>query len=81
MLGTLNGIETLYGRMTGFDPLRTVVVSRSLIRVYVLIRFQKGPLYTAFDCYKAQDGWIIPSLNWNTKPDIILPKDLLDGVK
>jgi hypothetical protein len=79
MTGLLGQIETAYGKMVGFDTLRVVVVSPALQRVYVLIKFEKGPMYASFDCYKAPAGWIIPILNFNTKASEVLPANFLNG--
>jgi len=79
MSGLLGQIETAYGKMVGFDVLRVVPVSPSLQRIYILIRFEKGPVYASFDCYKAAAGWIIPIMNLNTKASEILPASLLSG--
>lgn len=81
MSGLLSQIETAYGKMIGFDPIRVVAISPSVQRVYVLLKFEKGPLYASFDCYKAQGNWIIPNLDCNTKANLILPPNLLDGSK
>jgi hypothetical protein len=77
--GLLGQIETAYGKMVGFDVLRVVIVSPALQRVYVLIKFERGPVYASFDCYKASAGWIIPILNLNTKASEVLPANLLSG--
>ena len=81
MTGMLSQIETAYGKMIGFDSLGVVAVSPSLQRVYVLIKFEKGPLYASFDCYKTEGGWIIPIMDCNTKANLVLPQSLLDGPK
>ena len=79
MSGLLGQIETAYGKMVGFDVLRVVIVSPALQRVYILVKFEKGPVYAAFDCYKTPAGWIIPILNLNTKASEVLPANLLNG--
>ena len=66
-------VELGYGKMTGYEPIRVVVIAPSLLRVYILLKFDKGPLYGSFDCYKTKTGWIIASMDCNTKPEIILP--------
>src|SRR5437773_1555036 len=45
MSGLLGQIDTAYGKMVGFDVLQVVLVSPVLQRIYVLIRFEKGPVY------------------------------------
>jgi hypothetical protein len=79
MSGLLGQIETAYGKMVGFDVLQVVTVSPALQRLYILIRFEKGPVYASFDCYKGSVGWIIPIMNLNTKASEVLPANLLSG--
>jgi hypothetical protein len=79
MSGLLGQIETAYGKMVGHDVLQVVTVSPVLQRIYILIRFEKGPVYASFDCYKAPAGWIIPVLNLHTKASEVLPANLLSG--
>lgn len=72
-------IEKAYGRMLGYEIIRVVPVSPSIQRVYVLIKYEWGPAYVAFDCYKPDTRWIIPMLSYNTKPTAVLPERLLIG--
>jgi hypothetical protein len=81
MTGLLGQIETAYGKMVGYDVLRVVIVSPALQRVYLLIKFEKGPVYASFDCYKASAGWIVPILNLHTKASEVLPANLLSGTE
>jgi hypothetical protein len=81
MIGILNQIEAAYGKMIGFEKIRLVPVSPSLIRAYVLMKYEKGPLYAAFDCYKTEAGWVIPQVDFNTKASAVLPESFLVGPK
>ena len=77
--GLLAQIEAAYGKMIGSETLRVVTLSPSMQRVYLLIKFEKGPLYASFDCYKSPTGWIVPICDFNTKANTILPAGLLAG--
>jgi hypothetical protein len=79
MSGLLGQIDTAYGKMVGFDVLQVVAISPALQRIYILIKFEKGPVYSSFDCYKAGANWIIPIMNLNTKASEVLPANLLSG--
>jgi hypothetical protein len=72
-------IEAAYGKVVGFEPIRSVTIAPSLHRIYILIKFERGPIYAVFDCYKTEHGWIIPSLDFNAKPTAILPAQILGG--
>ena len=72
-------IEKTYGRMIGFETIRVVPVSASMERVYILVKYERGPAYFSFDCYKADSDWIIPMMSYNTKPAAVLPERMLVG--
>jgi hypothetical protein len=77
--GLLGQIEKAYGKMIGFEPVRTVNFSASVRRVYLVLRFEKGPAYIAFDCYKQGEKWTIPSLDVNTKVTQVFPPAIISG--
>lgn len=60
--------------------LSQVETSPSLRRVYLIIRFEKGPLYASFDCYKpGVESWILPQCDFNTKANLVFPPSLIAG--
>ena len=75
LLGAFTQIESAYGKFTGYDILRIVALSRSTIRVYVEIRYEKGPLFAFFECYNSPKGWIIPTVRFHMEADKLLPDD------
>ncbi len=76
--GALEQIESSYGHMVGYDVLKVVALGPHAARSYVVILYEKGPLYTWFDCFKNGDQWIMTGFLFNTKPDLILPPTLLE---
>lgn len=74
--GNFTQIETMYGKMMGYEILKTVKVSSSTSRVYAEIRYEKGPLFMFVDCYKSMNGWIIPMMRYETNAEKILPEDI-----
>ena len=72
--GPFTQIESMYGKMIGYEVLRSIVISSSTTRIYAEIRYEKGPLFLFFDCYKSPDAWIIPMMKFHTELDQILPK-------
>jgi hypothetical protein len=77
--GLLSQIEKAYGKMVGYEPVRTANLSASVRRVYLVLRFEKGPAYIAFDCYKQGEKWTIPSLDVNTKVTQVFPPAIISG--
>ncbi len=70
-------IEREFGRMIGSEPIRVVPMAPSLRRVYVLLKFEKGPAYGVFDCYRAEKDWVVSSMDFSSKSAVILPSNLL----
>jgi hypothetical protein len=70
-------IEHAYGRMVGYETLEVIPMGTHASRSYVILLYEKGPVYMWFDCYKSKDDWIMTSFLMNTKPDIIIPPKLL----
>ena len=80
MLTGLAPVETVYGKMIGWDIVDVIEVSAHVRRVYVVVRLERGPLFGFFDCYqKATDDWIIPGLLFNAKAQDLLPSRYLGG--
>jgi hypothetical protein len=70
---TISRVELAYGKCIGWERVRTLDVSKSVCRIYIVIKFEKGPLFSSFDCYRANDKWIIVALDFNTQLQTILP--------
>ncbi len=60
--------------MVGYDILRVIPFGPHASRTYVVILYQKGPLYVWFDCYEATGQWIMTAFLFNTRADSILPR-------
>lgn len=67
----LSQVEEAYGKYEGWEIIRVVETSPSVQRFYITIKFEHGPLFAIFDCYKQKDEWTIFSLDFNTKLDSI----------
>ena len=70
-------IETIYGRMIGYEVLKNLKISPSTNRTYAVMLYEKGPIFMYIDCYKSPKGWIIPEMMFNTKAQMILPREVL----
>lgn len=70
-------IEGFYGHMVGYDVLDVVRFGAYASRSYIVILYEKGPVYALVDCYLPKDQWIVTSLLFNTKADMILPAKML----
>lgn len=72
----LEQIESSYGHMTGYDVLSVVPLGSHVARTYLMILYERGPLYAWFDTYRSTDDWVLTGFLFNTKPDLILPPAL-----
>jgi hypothetical protein len=80
VVGQFRQVEALYGKMTGFEEIRIVALTPSFKRVYILIKFERGPVFASFDCFRPDQAWIVPIFNFNTKANEVLPADMLSGL-
>ena len=79
MIASLAPIDAAYGSVIGHEIVRVVPVTPSLRRVYAIMRYEHGPLFMSFDCYRTGTDWIIPMFLTNTRATEILPASLLAG--
>lgn len=77
--GAFMQVETAYGKMVGYEIVKSANISPSTIRTYAVILYQKGPLFVFFDCYNSPSGWIISQIQFNTKPNLVFPDIFLSG--
>ncbi len=78
VLGGITQIEAAYGKVESFEVIATFTPTARLRRVYAVSYHAKGPVFSYFDLYKSEKSWVIYMLNFNTKPQDILPRSLLD---
>lgn len=72
----MSRVQSVYGRMLGHELIRVVPSTR---RVYAVVKFEKGAAWMSIDCYKPKQEWIIPSFDFNTRANVILPPNILGG--
>jgi len=71
-------IEIGYGHMVGYDVLKVVPVGPHVSRTYIVMLYEKGPVYIYFDCYRGSERWIMTAFFFHARPDSILPRSMLD---
>jgi len=75
---TLQQAEILYGKILGWELVRVVPITASCWRVYAALKYEKGPLWAAFDCYKS-NAWILADVQFHTSAKEVLPASILSG--
>ena len=75
----LEKVQTVYGKVMGYEIVKVVKVSSSVRRVYAVVQYEKAPVYASFDCYRPGDKWYVTDLLFHTKVNMVFPPSLLDG--
>jgi hypothetical protein len=69
----LRQIQDFYGAYREFEFLSVKELSPTTRVIYLIIDFEKGPLFAKFVVYRSEQGWILVNFNFNTKEEAILP--------
>jgi hypothetical protein len=69
------------GTLHGYDVLKVVTLTPHVSRVYLVLLYQKQPIYFMLLSYKPEQAWTVNTINWNTDPDKVIPKDLLPPMR
>jgi hypothetical protein len=67
----LRATQNLYGAYQWFEVSSTHSVSPKTEIIYLVLDFDKGPLFGKFVLYQSSNGWIITSFNLNTKDELV----------
>ncbi len=73
----LRQIETFYGKYLSTDLFKTVSISQSTTLVYFVMNYEKGPLYGSATVFNVSGKDIIPTFNFHTEINQIIPSDLI----
>jgi hypothetical protein len=77
LTASLQQVEGIAGRMTGYDVIGSASWGEHTQRVYVVIQFERRPLYARFDAYDSGRGWRLVNLTWNAEPQDVFPPEML----
>jgi hypothetical protein len=69
----LTKFEGAYGKYIGWELVKVYTLTPSTKVVFAVAKFERGPLWLAFSCYKATDTWNIPTLGMAADSMKILP--------
>ncbi len=67
----LRMIENFYGSYSGYEVVSTRAISPRTQMFFLVLNFEKGPLFARFLVYRSESGWIVTSLDFNTKSELI----------
>jgi len=75
--GGFTQIEAMYGKMVGYEIIKSVMISTATNRTYAELRYEKGPVFVFIDSYKSPNGWIVPRMLFHTDAEKIFPEDMI----
>ena len=61
------------GNYRSFEVIEIKEITRSSRMVYVSIEFDRGAIYGGFLVYKTDQDWVVQNMEFNIKPELILP--------
>jgi hypothetical protein len=79
-----NGLRELVayaGALKDWDVVKTVDVTPHVKRVYLVLVFERQPVYAMFVAYRPASDWIVTSVNFHTDPARIFPSTVLEPEK
>jgi hypothetical protein len=70
---TLRQVQDYYGAYQAFEIISARDLTARIREVYLVIDYEKGPLFAKFVVFKTDTEWILAYFNFNTKSEAILP--------
>lgn len=67
----LRHIQDFYGAYQGFDLSSTRDLSPRSRVIYMVLDYEKGPIFAKFLVYRVGQSWILTSFIFNTKPELV----------
>jgi hypothetical protein len=71
--GYLHQTQELYGPFQNYALISTRVITPRTRVVYVVMEYEKGPLFAKFVVYRSAQRWLLTSLDLNVREEMILP--------
>ncbi|MGB9409297.1 MAG: hypothetical protein WCA89_17310 [Terracidiphilus sp.] len=71
----LRQVQDYYGAYRTFEVIGSRDLSPRTRIFYLVLDYEKGPLFARFVVYRSDEGWILTSFNFNTKEEAILPAE------
>jgi hypothetical protein len=69
----LHQIEQLYGAYQWFEVVRIREVSPRILTLYLILDYERGPLFARFTVYRSNHRWIMTSIDFNPREETIFP--------
>jgi hypothetical protein len=66
-------LDPAMGGFKGFDVVQTQTISSSSELVYLAINFQRAVVFGRFLVYRADQDWVVQNMDFNVKPEALVP--------
>jgi hypothetical protein len=70
----LRQIEDYYGKYQNFEVVKVQTISPKTQAVYVVMDYEKGPVFAKFMVYRTDQGWVLAYFTFNTKEELVFPQ-------
>lgn len=74
----LGNLATYTGSLRDWDVLRTIEVTPHVKRYYLVLVFQRQPVYALFVVYRPEQDWIVTGVYFNTEASKVFPSSILE---
>jgi hypothetical protein len=72
----LQQVQNVYGAYQSFDVMSSRDLSPRVRIVYMVMNYEKGPLFARFVCYRSDREWTVTNFVLNTLDTEVLPADV-----
>ena len=72
----LHQVQDYYGAYQTHEVIAIRVLSPRTRVIYLVMDFDKGPLFCKFVVYRSEQGWTLTNFNFNTKEEMIVPSEI-----
>jgi hypothetical protein len=79
LMGSCDFLAEVGAALHGYDLFRVVPVTPHMFRVYIVLRYERRPMYLMVCAYAPVDGaWRVTGINWDRDPEKVFPLTILD---
>jgi hypothetical protein len=65
--------ERAMGKYVSYEWVATKMVGKSSRIIYLSINYERGAVYARFLVYRTEKDWVVQSMNFNTRPEALMP--------
>ncbi|HEY8996474.1 MAG TPA: hypothetical protein VIM60_01170 [Edaphobacter sp.] len=69
----LHQVQSLYGPLEGYDFISSRILSPRTRVLYLTFDYERGPVFAKFVIYRSSQRWLLTSLDFNLREEMILP--------